>query len=107
PDTVAMNCKREINWDAVRQLFHEFALRSRNELGLEPVSPDSKEFFAQMVTLRLPTDAPNDLQKRLYDDYRIEIPVSERGEERFIRASFQGYNDDADLERLRDALARL
>jgi len=28
-------------------------------------------------------------------------------EERFIRASFQGYNDDADLERLRDALAAL
>jgi selenocysteine lyase/cysteine desulfurase len=43
----------------------------------------------------------------LYDDYRIEIPVVEHGEERFIRASFQGYNDDADLERLGEALSSL
>ena len=31
----------------------------------------------------------------------------ERGDDRFIRPSFQGYNDAADLERLRDALAAL
>jgi hypothetical protein len=43
-----------------------------------------------MVTLRLPDDAPKNLQERLYDEYRIEIPVVEHGEERFIRASFQG-----------------
>jgi isopenicillin-N epimerase len=60
-----------------------------------------------MVTLRLPADAPADLQERLYDDFRIEIPVSEHSGERFIRASFQGYNDAADLERLRNALAQL
>jgi len=103
----AIAWQREHDWDAVRQRCHELARRARNELGLEPLSPDSREFFAQMVALRLPKDAPNDLQKRLYDDYRIEIPVSERGEERFIRASFQGYNDDADLERLRTALLDL
>jgi selenocysteine lyase/cysteine desulfurase len=33
--------------------------------------------------------------------------VVEREEERVIRVSFQGYNDAADLERLRDALAAL
>jgi isopenicillin-N epimerase len=60
-----------------------------------------------MVTLRLPEIAPPDLKERLYDEYRIEIPVSERGDDRFIRASFQGYNDDADVERLREALAAL
>jgi selenocysteine lyase/cysteine desulfurase len=60
-----------------------------------------------MVTLRVPEDAPKDLQERLYDEHRIEVPVFERGEERFIRVSFQGYNDAADLERLRDALAAL
>jgi hypothetical protein len=30
--------------------------------------------------------------------------VLERGDEQFIRASFQGYNDTADLERLKTAL---
>ena len=65
------------------------------------------DFFRQMVTLRLPGDAPDDLQERLYNDYRIEIPVFERGDDRFIRASFQGYNDAADLERLKSALDEL
>jgi len=103
----AIDWQREHDWDAVRTRCHELARRARNELGLEPLTPDSCEFFAQMVTLRLPEDAPEDLKDRLYDDYRIEIPVSEHGEDRFIRASFQGYNDAADLERLRDALATL
>jgi hypothetical protein len=35
-----------------------------------------------MVTLGLPEDAPEDLQVRLYDDHRIEIPVFERGDDR-------------------------
>ena len=60
-----------------------------------------------MVTLRLPKEAPADLQKRLYDEHRIEIPVVERADDLFIRPSFQGYNDAADLERLREALAAL
>jgi len=31
-------------------------------------------------------DAPKDLQGRLYDEYRIEIPVVEHCDERFIPA---------------------
>jgi isopenicillin-N epimerase len=103
----ALEWQREHNWDAVRERCHQLARRTRNELGLEPLSPDSDEFFRQMVALRLPNDAPQDLQERLYDEYRIEIPVVARGQDRFIRASFQGYNDDADLERLREVLSAL
>jgi isopenicillin-N epimerase len=104
---VAIEWQREHDWDAVRKRCHELARRARNELGLEPVAPDSSEFFRQMVTLRLPSDVRPNLQELLYDDHRIEIPVTERGEERFIRASFQGYNDDEDLRRLQNALAAL
>ena len=103
----AIAWQKEHDWDSVRDRCHELARRARNELGLEPLTPDSKEFFRQMVALRLPEDAPKNLKERLYDEHRIEVPVSERGKERFIRVSFQGYNDDADFERLRDALARL
>jgi isopenicillin-N epimerase len=103
----AIEWQRDQGWDAVRARCHQLARRARNELGLEPLTPDSEGFFRQMVTLRLPDDAPPDLKERLYDEYRIEIPVAERPDGRFIRASFQGYNDDADFERLRDALAAL
>jgi isopenicillin-N epimerase len=103
----AIAWQNEQDWDSVRDRCHVLARRARNELGLEPLTPDSKEFFRQMVALRLPEDAPRNLQQRLYDEHRVEVPVGERGEERFIRVSFQGYNDDADFERLRDALASL
>ncbi len=103
----AIAWQREHDWESVRERCHELARRARNELGLEPLAPDSNEFFRQMVALRLPAGAAGDLQERLYDEHRIEIPVVERGEERFIRPSFQGYNDAADLERLRKALAEL
>ena len=103
----AIAWQSEHDWDSVRERCHQLARRARNELGLEPLTPDSEEFFRQMVTLRVPQDAPKDLQARLYEEHRIEVPVFERGEVRFIRVSFQGYNDDADLERLREALAAL
>jgi len=100
----AIEWQHEHDWDAVRARCHDLARRARNELGLEPVVPDSPNFFGQMVTLRLPVDAPEDLQERLYDDYRIEIPISKHGEDRFIRASFQGYNDAGDLQLLKAGL---
>ncbi len=58
-----------------------------------------------MVTLRLPDDTRSDLKERLYDEHRVEIPVFERGSARYMRASFQGYNDDADMDTLARALA--
>jgi isopenicillin-N epimerase len=103
----AIEWQFEHDWDSVRDRCHELARRARNELGLEALTPDSRDFFGQMVTLRLPSDAPEDLQERLYDDLRIEIPVSRHGADRFIRASFQGYNDAGDLERLKTALDEL
>jgi isopenicillin-N epimerase len=103
----AIDWQREHAWDTVRSRCHDLARRARNELGLEPIAPDSPDFFRQMISLRLPDDAPEDLQERLYAEYRIEIPISEHASGRLIRASFQGYNDEGDLDRLRSALAAL
>jgi isopenicillin-N epimerase len=104
----AIEWQRRHDWDAVRTRCHDLARRARNDLGLEPLTPDDDGFFGQMVTLRLPEGAaPENLQERLYDVHRIEVPVFERDDGRYIRPSFQGYNDEGDLERLRDALASL
>jgi isopenicillin-N epimerase len=70
--------------------------------------PDTRDdLYGQMVSLRLPEGAPADLKERLYDEYRIEIPVMDCNGSRLIRASFQGYNDERDLEQLRSALSEL
>ena len=104
----AIEWQREHDWDAVRARCHDLARRARDELGLESLVPGKRhDYFGQMVTLRLPDSAPPDLQERLYDEYRIEVPTFERPDGRFIRPSFQGYNDAEDLERLKAALTAL
>jgi isopenicillin-N epimerase len=103
PYAIEWQLSRE--WHVVRERCHELARRAAAVLGLEPVVPDSRhDLYGQMVALRLPDDAPDDLQARLFDEHRIEIPVMHRKGPRLIRASFQGYNDEADLERLKAAL---
>jgi len=87
------------DWDSVRLCCRELASRTPRRLGLERVGSEG----LQMVTMRLPEGAPADLQESLYDEHRIEIPVFDG----MIRASFQGYNDEADLEALASALAQL
>jgi hypothetical protein len=39
-----------------------------------PSSPDSREFYGQMVTFRLPAGAPDDLQERLNGRGRPSSP---------------------------------
>jgi isopenicillin-N epimerase len=58
----AIAWQNENDWDSVRERCHELARRARNELGLEPLTPDSREFFRQMVALRLPEDSPKDFK---------------------------------------------
>ena len=104
----AIEWQREHGWPDVRVRCHELARRAAAELGLQPLVPGTRhDLFGQMVSLRLPDDAPADLQERLYDEHRIEVPVAEHDGGRLIRPSFQGYNDEADLERLRLALKAL
>ena len=104
----AIEWQRRHGWGGVRARCHELARRAAAELGLEPLVPGTRDdLYGQMVSLRLPDDAPADLKERLYDEYRIEIPVSDRDGLRLIRPSFQGYNDERDLEHLQSALEAL
>jgi isopenicillin-N epimerase len=104
----AIEWQRRHDWDVVRARCHELARRAAAELGLQPLVPGTRhDLFGQMVSLRLPDGAPADLQERLYDEHRIEVPVGEHDGGRLIRPSFQGYNDETDLERLKAALETL
>ena len=90
-----------------RERCHGLARRARNELGSRAAHAG---FGGVLPADDHPAPAGRraaDLKERLYDEYRIEIPVFEVGGEAFIRPSFQGYNDEADLERLKEALAAL
>jgi isopenicillin-N epimerase len=58
----------------------------------------------QMVALPLPPCDVTQLKTRLYDEFRIEVPIILWQNQPFIRVSIQAYNSLADAERLFDAL---
>jgi isopenicillin-N epimerase len=96
----AIAWQREHDWDAARERCRALAAATPGRLGLEALSPPG----LQMVSMRLPDGTPVDLQRRLYDEHRIEIPIWDDGT---IRASFQAYNSEDDLEALAVALPEL
>jgi selenocysteine lyase/cysteine desulfurase len=83
--------------------LHDLARRARRALcdllGTEPIAPE--EQVLQMASVRIPHHDP-DLQRRLFADHRIEIPISD---EMLMRVSIAMYNTEEDVERLLDALS--
>jgi isopenicillin-N epimerase len=100
------------DWPAVRQRCHTLLCQALERIsalsGLQPVYPPGGEFFSQMAVAPLPDDVDmNTLKERLYDEYCIEIPLTEWNGRKLIRISVQGYNTTDDLDALVEALHKL
>ena len=99
----AIDFQAEHGWDDVRARCHELAVQARSRLAeataSEPLS-EPPAWLGQMVSTPLPPlDAP-DLMRRLAEDYDVDVLVREANGEPVLRASFQAYNTEEDLERL-------
>jgi isopenicillin-N epimerase len=70
-------------------------------LDSEPIAPEDQ--VLQMASVRLPP-GDSDLQRRLFADHRVEIPISD---DMLMRISIAMYNTEEDVERLLDALSVL
>jgi isopenicillin-N epimerase len=108
----AIDFQAENDWNAVRARCHALASEARSALaeltGEEPLQPDSAEFYGQMVSVRLSHGCDADeLARRLAEEERIVVATWPRDGDPIMRVSFQGYNDEADLEALLEALPRL
>lgn len=107
----AIRFQAEHDWDTVRARCHGLArearLRISERFGQAPITPDQPdEWFAQMVTCVLPPSIDLETVKtRLYDEFRVEVPVGGLFGLKWVRVSFQGYNDEADLDRLIEGLS--
>ncbi len=44
------------------------------------------------------------LKSRLYDEHKVEVPLTQWNDKQFIRISVQGYNTQADIDALVNAL---
>ena len=101
----------EYDWQRVREQCHALARIAREKIssltGIAPLSPDSADWYAQMATLPLPQCDAAQLKTRLYDEFRIEVPIVVWQNRQFIRVSIQAYNSPADVGRLLFALERI
>lgn len=104
----AIQFQRDHDWDAVRARCHALAVEAQAQVsaltGMPiPVPPSN---FSQMALCELPegTD-PRTLKARLYDDHRVEVPITAWSGRTFVRISVQGYNTPDDIERLLAALS--
>lgn len=108
---VSIDFMKKYNWKEVAFNSHKLvidnALRLNVLLGTEPIVPISGEFLCQMYSARIYTDNPEHLQEKLYDQFKIQIPVIRQDEKSFIRYSVQGFNSQNDLDRLFEALKLL
>jgi len=105
----ALRFMREHNWDQVRADCHALAADAQRRLcemtGRPPLHPiDDTTWFSQMCTAPLPDVDIGQLSSRLYERHRIETAMSGWNGDRRIRVSVQAYLDQADIDRLIDAI---
>ena len=121
----AIQFQLDNHWDEVRDSCHQLAVYAQKRIceltALAPLHPQADGWFAQMAAAPLPADTDLTLLKqRLYDEYKIEIPVLEwfpspamgdglggRAGNKLIRVSVQGYNTKRDVDKLVSALTLL
>lgn len=107
----ALEFMKEYNWEQVaadcRKMVQENALRFCALLGSKPLAPVTDEFIAQLFSIPVKTTRPEELQRYLFEKYRIEIPVMRQESSIFIRYSINGFNSQKDLDTLYDALKEI
>ncbi len=105
----AIEFQTAYQWDTVRDTCQTLVTQAIHRIGdltgLPPAYPDDQGFYRQMAIAPLPpvTDLPA-FKKRLYQEHRVEIPCVQWQDKQFIRVSIQGYNTQADVDRLLEAL---
>ena len=107
----AIQFMNDHHWEDVRCQCH-LLLRQAIErvcdlTAMPPLYPLDSDFYSQMGIAPLPRCDLTALKSRLYDEYKIEVPLIEWQGRCFIRISIQGYNSQGDVDKLVDALETL
>jgi isopenicillin-N epimerase len=97
----AIEVHGSIDAELARSLADEAELRLA-PYGLRPLR-GTRSPFMRALTVR--TDDPAELWRRLYEEHRVDVPVYEWEGMSLLRVSIGPYNDEADLDRLVDAVS--
>jgi isopenicillin-N epimerase len=105
----AIDFQRLHQWPRVREACHSMAVWARDRLlallGTPPLCDD--DHFVQMCAVELPQGSIERLGTRLWDDYRVEVPLIKWNGRELLRVSIQAYNCPEDVDRLIEALTEL
>jgi len=108
----AIDFQTAIGWERIREHNAELAAHVRRRLGelpgLTPHTPAHPELHGFLTAFRLPAGvvAPV-LRQRLWQEYRIEVPIVERPDALLVRVSTHFYNMETEVDRLAEALGVL
>jgi isopenicillin-N epimerase len=86
-----------------RELLQEGA-RQLAAAGFEPFATEQP---LQMASFRLPACDPEEVERRLFEEFRIEVPVREWDGQPLLRVSVAPYNTPEDLDHLKEALGTM
>ena len=105
----AIQFQAEHDWDAQRRRCHALASQTRSRInaltGLPPLSPDSTEFFGQMVSIRIPESRIDAIRHEFV--VRNIMGVALRAHDQaLVRVSYQAYNSQDDADLLVEAVAQ-
>lgn len=106
----AIAFQRERNWPQVRAACRALLEEARTQVaalaGQGQICPGGPEWWAQMAAVPLvPCDAAA-LKAQLWDQHRVEVPITVWNGRPLLRISVQGYNGPEDITRLLEAVAR-
>lgn len=97
----AIQFQAEHDWDAQRRRCHALASQTRARIdaltGLESLSPDSTEFYGQMVSIRLSEDRVDAIRREFTARNIVGVILQINGQ-CLLRVSYQAYNDQADAD---------
>jgi isopenicillin-N epimerase len=99
------------DWVSVSKQCHEMVLANAQRfydlLGSKPISPLTNEWIGQMLSIPIKTNEPEILQRSLFTDYKIEVPIMRQEKDVYIRYSINAFNSIDDLNALYNALSDL
>jgi isopenicillin-N epimerase len=97
--------------DRFRSETHALARYARQRLveqfQLPPIVPDDSAWYGAMAHVPLPPGDANGLQRALWQQYRIEVPIVDFRGGRYVRVSCHLYNTPAQVDLLCQALGEL
>ena len=97
-EIVSQHCKNKII--RFREEVHNI-LESESLIASIPV-----DWLGQMYSFQINYDNPIKLKSIFINDYKIEIPISKWKNDTLMRISLNGYNTDADIDKLLSALKK-